>query len=317
MKIAKALLKCHVPSCLIALMTISVGLSLSTNISANASIKLNVLVTDKSGQPVVNLNQHDFLVLEEGQPQAISFFQKKDIPVSYGLIVDNTGSMRSKLSEVIRVAKAIVNNSKLEDRTFIARLTDNSVQIAADWTSDKTVLLNTLTLMNDAKGMTPLIDSIYLCSKYFTTHESQDIPNRRRILILISDGLEMDSSKRIGELINQLHKDNMQVYAVGIMTAPERSEFIFGKNLREKAADFLDKLVEETGGRSFYPQKESELQEAARLIAEYMHSQYVIGYDAPKTHKNDVFYKVRLKLTDKSNSSKYKATARLRYFASK
>jgi Ca-activated chloride channel homolog len=319
-----AALKCpsviHFVSTFMAILLCPIALAQSTERTPKSIVKLNVLVTDKSDRPVMDLNQEDFLVLDEGKPQALSFFQKKDIPISYGLIIDNTGSMRPLRSYVIQVAKAIVSSNRPEDQTFILSLIDGKALLAADWTSDKTALLNSLSIMNNASGAMPLIDSIYACSEEIAKHlNAEDIANRRRAIILMTDGIEKGSSKKMDELIKELYKDNVQVFTIGIIITFSTKGMpagIFGKSLKERATDFLDRLAEETGGRSFYPKLETDLGNVAGLITSYMWSQYVIGHTATGTTSKDGYRKVSVKLINKPNLKKLTATTRLRYLVS-
>src|SRR5215210_7249716 len=129
-----AALKCpsvvHFVSTFMAVLLCPIALAQSTERTPQSLVKLNVLVTDKSDRPAMDLNQEDFLVFDDGKQQTLSFFQKKDIPISYGLIIDNTGSMRSSRSRVIQEAKAIVSNNRPEDQTFILRLISTKALLA-------------------------------------------------------------------------------------------------------------------------------------------------------------------------------------------
>jgi Ca-activated chloride channel homolog len=304
-----AALKCpsvlHFVSTFMTVLLCPIALAQSTARTPQSLVKLNVLVTDKSDRPVMDLNQEDFLVFDEGKQQALSFFQKEDIPISYGLIVDNTGSMRSTRDYVIQVAKAIVSSNRPEDQTLILRLIDGKALLAADWTSDKTALLNSLSIMNNASGLGPLIDSIYACSEEIAKHlNAEDIANRRRAIILLTDGIERESSKKMDELLSRLHKENIQVFAIG---------FVFFKDTRKQAVKFLKTLTEETGGRSLYLETREKMKASAELIASYLRSQYVIGYSPSQDAKNNSLRKVRVKIIDGPNRDKYSITCRLRY----
>jgi Ca-activated chloride channel homolog len=320
-RLSMAALKCpsvvHFVSSFMAVLLCPIALAQSTERAPQFLVKLNVIVTDKSDRPAMDLNQEDFLVFDEGKQQALSFFQKKDIPISYGLIIDHTGSMRSTQDYVIQVAKAVVSSNGPEDQTFILRLIHGEDLLAVDWTSDKTALLNRLSLMKGAGGIGSIIDTTSLCSAYIAKHlGSEDTASRRRAIILITDGIEKNSSKKMDELIKRLHKDNVQVFSIGIISTNDVPAGIFGKSIKERATDFLDRLVEETGGRSFYPKSESDLGHVAGLVTSYMRSQYVIGYTATGTAGKDGYNKVRVRLVDESSLKKLTATARLRYLAS-
>lgn len=298
---------------LLALMLPARSFTQATDESARPLIKLNVLVTDASKRPVTNLNQEDFLVFDDGKQQPISFFQKKDLPVSYALIIDNTGSIRPRADDAVRAAKSIVSSNRPEDRTFIVRLIDKQALIAADWTSDKTILLDSLGSMKNSQGRMPLIDSIYACSEEIAKNlASEEITNRRRAIVLITDGLEHGSSRKMDELVSHLLKSHIQVFAVGIMMQQTVTEDERLKSIRRKAIEFLRTLTEETGGRAFYPDPGKDLVTTAELMAGYLRSQYVIGYSLPLGAKKDSMRKVRVKLVNAPGREKYSVTSPMR-----
>ncbi|HEX5735736.1 MAG TPA: VWA domain-containing protein [Blastocatellia bacterium] len=286
----------------------------STGENAQPLIKLNVLVTDVSKRPVTDLNQEDFLVFDDGKQQPVAFFQKKDVPISYALLIDNTGSVWPRADDTVQAAKSIVSSNRPEDQTFILRLIDKQGLVAADWTSDKTTLLDSLSIMKNSRGRMPLIDSIYACSEEIAKHlAGEEITNRRRAIVLITDGLEHGSSKKMDELVSHLLKNHIQVFAVGIMMLQTVTEDERQKDIRRKGTEFMKSLTEATGGRTFYPDPGKDLKTSAELIAGYLRSQYVIGYSLPPGAKKDSAGKVRVKLVNAPGREKYSVTSPTRY----
>jgi VWFA-related protein len=282
--------------------------------SARPLIKLNVLVTDASKRPVTNLNQEDFLVFDDGKQQPISFFQKKVLPVSYALIIDNTGSVRLREDDAVQAAKSIVNGNRPEDRTFILRLIDKQALIAADWTSDKTILLGSLGSMKNSQGRMPLIDSIYACSEEIAKNlAAEEITNRRRAIVLITDGLEHGSSRNMDELVSHLLTNHIQVFAFGLLMHQTVTEDEHLRSIRRKAIEFLKTLTEETGGRAFYPDPGKDLMTSAELLASYLRSQYIIGYSLPIEAKVGSMRKVRVKVVNAPGRAKYSVTSPARH----
>ena len=98
-------------------------------------VPLNVTVTDKSGRLVTNLPQSAFQVFENGVQQPIKIFKREDVPVSMGLIIDNSGSMREKRQGVESAALALVKDSNPQDEVFIINFNDEAY-LDADFTSD-------------------------------------------------------------------------------------------------------------------------------------------------------------------------------------
>jgi len=108
--------------------------------SLPATIEIAVTVADSFGRPVSELGKDDFRVTEGNQPQTITSFSRAEVPVSYGLIVDTTASMRKLLPMVLQAANSVVASQKFGDRAFLVRLTNAEHPIAVDWTSDRAAL---------------------------------------------------------------------------------------------------------------------------------------------------------------------------------
>jgi Ca-activated chloride channel homolog len=301
----------------VAVLLASVAFGQATDKTSKSPVRLNVLVTDKSNNPVMDLNQEDFLVLDEGKPQTLSFFEKRRIPVSYGLIVDNTGSSHAHVNEIIQAATTIVEGNSPEDQTFILRLMEGTAQVAVDWTSDKAALLQALSTMKDARGQMSLIDPIYACSEVIAKRlATEDVSRRRRAVIVISDGLERGSSKKMSELFSLLHKANIQIFAIGITRirrAADLADDPYAGDASIRAANFLSGLTEETGGRAFFPATNSEMKAAADLIANCLRNQYIVGFDQVHDTKKGPLRKVRVRLLEGPNRDKYSVGYRKRY----
>jgi Ca-activated chloride channel family protein len=117
-------------------------------------VPLNVTVTDKSGRLVTNLPQSAFQVFENGVQQAIRLFKREDVPVSMGLIIDNSGSMREKRQGVGTAALAMVRDSNPRDEVFIVNFNDD-VYLDADFTNDTKLLEQGLTRIDSRAPATP------------------------------------------------------------------------------------------------------------------------------------------------------------------
>jgi len=126
-------------------------------------VVLHVRVTDPSSQAVLDVPQSSFRVLEDDAQQTITLFSKEQIPVSYGLVIDNSGSMRSQLAAVIKASVRIVNSNKPGDDAFLVRfISSDKVQVVQDTTSDRGLLANGLDTLYVEGGQTAVIDAVYL-----------------------------------------------------------------------------------------------------------------------------------------------------------
>jgi Ca-activated chloride channel family protein len=284
----------------------------------SSTVLLNVLVTDdEQSQPVADLRQEDFQVFEGDAPQTISFFSKEDVPVSYGLLVDNSGSLRSQFGGVLEAARTVVKSNRPDDETFLVRfISSDKIQLVQDFTSDKERLLRHLDTLYVERGQTAVIDAIYVSAERLARHRpGEDLTLRRRALILITDGEERGSSFKKDELIKLLRKQNIQIFSIGLIKALDEEAGLISKSPRDKAVGLLKELAKETGGLAFFPRSPPELQAISKTIALHLHRQYVIGYTpAGKTGKGS-YRKARIKLVDAPGRGKLKVVARPGYTA--
>jgi VWFA-related protein len=304
----------YILSTFAALLLVATTFAQSPGSISGSRVMLNVLVTNKSHQPVVDLNQDEFIVLEEGKPQTLTFFETREIPVTVGLLIDTTGSMKKRLKELTLLTSTIVMGIKPDDKAFIARMTANETSVITEWTSDRTDLLKAISTINDATGATALIDSVHACSEYLAKYEKWDLPDRRRAVVIISDGAEGRSGRSIQELVTRLQSDNIQVFTIAILPSPLHPEMdAFGRVKLREAASLFEKLTKETGGRSFYPESEPQFRAAGTVVGNYLHKQYVVGYVSTNNAKKGSFRNVSVKLSPKTNRESLIVTARLHY----
>jgi Ca-activated chloride channel homolog len=270
-------------------------------------VVLHVRVTDPLSHAVLDVPQSSFRVLEDGVPQTITRFSKEQIPVSYGLVIDNSGSMRSQLSEVIHAAVRIVNSNQPGDDAFLVRfISSDKVQIVQDTTSDQRLLANGLDTLYVEGGQTAVIDAVYLAVDKLSKQKSSDPTLRRRALVLVTDGEERNSFYKVEQLLSLLGSTHVQIYAIG-----------FTGELKEKAAakakNLLSQLATDTGGRAFFPATTGELQNIADQIINDIRTQYVIGYEP--SNRQDGFHKVQVLIEDDNKTEKRVAVTRVGYLA--
>jgi Ca-activated chloride channel family protein len=128
-----------------------------------ALVTLNVRVIDRNNRPIDNVRQEEFRVFEDGEPQPIEFFTREEVPITYGLAVDTSGSLRSQLQSVIDAAKAIITSNKRGDETFLESfISSDKIETIQDFTSDKGLLLDGLDNLYVEGGQTAVIDGVYL-----------------------------------------------------------------------------------------------------------------------------------------------------------
>jgi Ca-activated chloride channel family protein len=278
--------------------------------SQSSIVLLNVRVTDKAGHAVSDVRQEDISVVEDGVPQTISFFSKEEVPLSYGLLIDNSGSMRSQLGHVIEAGKFVVNGNRPDDETFLVRfVTSDNIQMVSAFTSSKPRLFDSLDTMFVEGGQTAVIDAVLLSLDYAAKNRKGMDGNRRLALVMVTDGEDRASRSKRTELNERLHREDIQIFAIGLTKQIEDTKS------RDKAVDLLKFLAQETGGRAFFPNSTSELRGIAEEITRDLRTQYIVGYIPAGGNASNAFRKVQVKVAESQGKEKRVAVTRVGYIA--
>ncbi len=282
-------------------------------------VTLQVRVIDRQNRPINDVRKDDFRVFEDGQPQSIEFFSTEEVPISYGIVVDNSGSLRQQLEKVIAAGRTIVESNKQGDETFLIRFTDSSrINLDQEWTSDKTVLQEKLDDLFPDSGQTAVYDAVNLAAEYATERRKGEDPNdrRRRALIIVTDGEERNSVTTEKELFARLRESDVQIFIIGFTgDLEEQDGGIIKKSTRSKATNLINKLATETGGRAFFPNSVSELPAIADQITRDLRTQFIVSYNPTNKRRDGTFRRVRVALADDSRAGKRIAITRPGYTA--
>lgn len=285
--------------------------------SEPAALKLNVFVLDGKNQLVTGLRQEDFQVFEGDAPQTITYFSTEGVPVSYGLLVDSSRSLMKQFKSVLEAGSAIINGNEPGDEAFVLRFIDSeNISLAQDLTSDKVALLHGLSLVQVGVGQTAVVDALYVSAEHLAKRRpGGDVSKRRRALVLISDGEERHSVYKREELAKLLRREDIQIFAIGLINELEKQGGFIRLSPREQAVKFLEELARETGGRALFPRSASELPAAAEEVTRTLHTQYTIGYVPAAKAGKDSYRKVRVRLVNSPGRDKLKVIARPGYTA--
>jgi len=267
-------------------------------------VQLQVRVIDRNNRPIGNLPQGEFHVFEDGVPQPIEYFTREDVPISYGLAVDTSGSLRTQLPTVIEAGKSIINSNKSGDETFLVRFVgrENS-EIAQNFTANKEALMDALDNMYVEGGQSAVVDAVYLSAEYVAEYRKGDESDRRRrALIVITDGEDRNSFYNQEQLFARLREDDVQIFVIGFVNELDKEAGFIRKSPRDKAVNLINKLASETGGRAFFPESLSELPQIANEIIRDLRTQYVIAYN-PTNKTNDGTYRAIKVTVDQPNSA--------------
>ena len=281
-------------------------------------VNLHVRVVDRNNRPINDVNNNEFRVFENGVPQQVEFVTREEVPITYGLLVDNSGSLRNQIGQVIEAGKSIISSNKPGDETFVVRFIDsNEIKILQDFTADRQALGDALDDMYIEGGQTAIIDAVYLGAEHASERRKNDPveDKRRRALILVTDGEDRASFYKQEQLFEALKEEDVQIFVIGFVNELEKERGFISKSKREKAVSLLDKMAKETGGRTFYPTSLSELPDIAEQITKDLRTQYVISYKPTASARPGEFRPVRVAVSDGRGGEKRIAVTRSGYTA--
>jgi len=248
-------------------------------------ITFNVTVTDIYGRFVSGLSKNAFSILDEKQPQEITFFSDDDAPVSVGVLFDVSGSMSGDKVKRARDALAhFIQTSHDRDEYFLIAF-NSRAQLLMDRTRDGNAVLDKLTFVQ-TKNNTALYDACYL-----GVERVQRGTHAKRALLLISDGQDNNSRYTFNELRRVLKESDVVLYAVGILGGSD-----VGSALGMEGQGILDELAGVSGGKAFYPRSAAEMDDIFEQIALELRHQYSIGYRPPNFLNNGKWHHIKVKI---------------------
>jgi Ca-activated chloride channel family protein len=263
-------------------------------------VNLNVRVIDRNNRPIDNLRQTDFHVFEDGVSQPIESFSREEVPISYGLAVDTSGSLRSQLQAVIDAGKTIINSNKPGDETFLARfISSDKIETVQDFTNSKDLLMDGLDDLYIEGGQTAIVDAVYVTAEHIAEYKKGDVNDRRRrALIVITDGEDRSSVYTQEKLFARLREEDVQIYVIGFVRELDKEGGLIRKSPREKAVNLINKLATETGGRAFFPESLSDLPGIAAEIVRDLRTQYVVSYNPTNKARDGSFRAIKVVVDD-------------------
>ena len=245
----------------------------------------NAVVVDKNGHLVTDLKQSNFTVMENGQPQTISVFKREDVPVSMGLVIDNSGSMRDKRGKVAAAALALVKDSNKDDEVFVVNFNDEAfldLPHNKEFTNDIGEMEEAL-IRIDARGGTAMRDAIRMS----IDHLRQKAHKSKKVLVVVTDGNDNSSVINLENLVKSSQQSEVLIYAVGLLSEEEKRE-------AARARKDLSVLTGSTGGESFFPKDISEVDRIAHQVAHDIRSQYTIEYSPANVAMDGSYRKIQV-----------------------
>ena len=263
-------------------------------------VVLPVVVTDKRNRYISDLAREQFVVFDNGRKMPIEFFTNEDAPVTIGLIVDASSSMRKKLGEVLAAALAFARTSNPQDELFALRFNDDVRDAVADHrfllAEDLTALEQAIGSMR-AEGRTSLYDALITGMDHLRNGS-----RARKALVVISDGGDNASRATLDQVLARARESNAAIYTVGI----------FDSNDMETNPGVLKSLARMTGGERFLPRSPGELVQACQRVARDIRSGYTLGYAPPD--RDGVFHRIRVEIAP-VDARRFNVRTRPGYFA--
>jgi len=275
-------------------------------------VQLHVRVIDRNNKPINDVPQNAFHVFEDGVPQPIENFSREEVPISYGLAVDTSGSLRSQLQSVIDAGKTIINSNKSGDETFLVRfISSDKIETVQDFTPNKDLLMDGLDSFYVEGGQTAIIDAVYLSAEHVSEYKRGDEGDRRRrALIVITDGEDRNSFYKQEQLFARLREEDVQIFVIGFVNELDKDAGMIRKSPREKAVALINRLATETGGRAFFPESIADLPQIANEIIRDLRTQYVISYNPTNKAQDGSYRAIKVAVDQPSSGDKRIALTR-------
>src|SRR5260221_13582076 len=268
-------------------------------------VDLHATVVDKKGRLVTNLTREAFSVIENGIPQQIGSFKREDVPVSMGLIIDNTASMWGKRAKVEAAALTLVNDSNPQDEVFVVNLNHRAyfdLPHGKDFTSDIREMEAALARI-DSNGLTAMRDAI----RKSITHLQERAHKDKKVLVVVTDGNDNTSLVTLKAAVKAAQRSGVLIYSVGLLTEEDPSE-------ARPAKRGLTALAKATGGESYFPTRVSAVERIAHQVACDIRNQYSIVYTPSNQLMDGTFRQIKVTVNGPRNlivrtRSGYYATA--------
>ena len=266
---------------------------------------VNVTVTDPFDRMVIGLDQDNFRVYEDGVEQEIIAFSSEDIPVSVGVILDLSGSMKNKIGKARAAITEFLRTANKDDDFFLVGFNAHA-ELMSTFTHDSEYIQSCV-FSATPNGPTALLDAVYLGISYMKTSK-----HTKRALFIFSDGGDNHSRHSRGEIKQLVREADVQLYAIGFydpLGYPYKTpEEMHGPSL-------LEELTEMTGGQVSPGGHLEDLPAIAAKIGAELRNQYVLGY-TPSNHVYDgQWRKIRVRLRPPRGVPPLLVHAKIGYYA--
>lgn len=280
-------------------------------VAAPVEVKANITVLDAAGNiSADDIKQTDLRIFEDGVEQKITYFAKKENVLNLGFVMDNTGSMRMRLDEIISSASGVVDSLNSNDRAFIVRfVSSDKIQLVQNWTADKAKLKLSMNNLFIEGGQSAVIDGLYTSVKEkFLSYAVQN-PSQRYAILLVSDCENRASRYNLEQLLDLTKGMDIQIFVLADTSdlSNEYNEYTKLKNGKKNAEYLAHTLAWRTGGTAFLTTKQKEKKDIPgmlKTLTAELRSPYVVGYTSTNQKRDGLPRKLTVQVADGAKGEK-------------
>jgi Ca-activated chloride channel family protein len=266
-------------------------------------VNLTFTAVDRNNRVISNIGQEEVTVLEDGRPQPLFTFKRETtLPINIAILMDLSGSQEYTFPQEKSAAGEFLRSILRPGKDSAAILTfQDDVDLVQGLTSrvdtlnrafDEIQYARRFSAASSRRQATALYDAIYITADEVLARDAgrsavSDDSITRRAVILLTDGVDNASSRKIDEAIDRAWRAGVVIYAIGI---GDRFRF---EGVRE---DILRRLSEETGGRAYFPHGPDELLDNFRQVESELRSQYLVAYSPSNSAKDGRFRRIEVRL---------------------
>ncbi|HKN23723.1 MAG TPA: VWA domain-containing protein [Candidatus Acidoferrum sp.] len=266
-------------------------------------VVLHTSVLDDRGKFVEGLTQDNFRVYEDKVEQKLSIFKREDIPVSMGLVIDNSGSMRDKRPRVNEAALTLVQSSNPQDEAFVVNFNDDFyLDLDKDFTNSIPELKEALERI-DARGSTALYDAIIGSLDHLKKGNKE-----KKVLLIVTDGEDNTSRNSLEKTVREIQKTDTVIYTIGLLGQES-------KKSAKTAKKALIAIAQASGGVAYFPENVEDVHAICEQVAHDIRHQYTLAYYPSNSARDGSFRTVHVDVIPPRGQGKLVARTRNGYYA--
>lgn len=249
------------------------------------------------------LKQENFRVFEDKTEQKLSIFKREDVPVSMGLVIDNSGSMREKRPRVNEAAITLVEASNPRDEAFVVNFNDDFyLDLDKDFTSSISDLKEALERI-DSRGSTALRDAIIGSLDHLKKGKKD-----KKVLLVVTDGEDNASHNSLEKTLREIQKTDTVIYTIGLLSSE-------GKKEAKRAKKVLQEIATASGGVAYFPENVDDVHSICEQVAHDIRNQYILAYYPSNSRRDGSFRAVTVEVIPPRGRGKLVARTRNGYYA--